>query len=91
LTPAIFGLRIDLSVAQAPQLLKEWLTNLVGSEVQLFAMGRIRYVLAVSSSILGVIVLMFSLLQPDRPTLGIAFGGLLILYGLVRLYIGPAG
>jgi hypothetical protein len=54
-------------------------------------MGRVRYVLAVSSSVVGVIVLMFSLLQPDRPMLGVAFGGLLILYGLVRLYIGPSG
>ena len=54
-------------------------------------MSKVRYVLAVSSSVLGVVVLMFSLLQPERPTLGIAFGGLLILYGLVRLYIGPAG
>ena len=54
-------------------------------------MSKVRYVLAVSSSALGVVVLMFSLLQPERPTLGIAFGGLLILYGLVRLYIGPAG
>ena len=65
--------------------------NLVGNEVQLFAMGKVRYVLAAFSSVLGVVVLMFSLLQPDRPTLGIAFGGLLIFYGLVRLYIGPAG
>ena len=47
--------------------------------------------LAVLSSVLGVMVLSFSLLQPERPALGIAFGGLLILYGLVRLYIGPGG
>ena len=54
-------------------------------------MGRVRYFLAVSLSVLGIVVLSFSLLQPERPTLGIAFGGLLILYGLVRLYLGPGG
>jgi hypothetical protein len=51
----------------------------------------VRYFLAVSLSVLGVFVLMFSLLQPERPMMGIAFGGLLILYGLVRLYLGPSG
>jgi hypothetical protein len=54
-------------------------------------MSRVRYGIALFSAFLGVMVLMFSLIQPDRPTLGIAFGGLLILYGLVRLYLGPAG
>jgi len=54
-------------------------------------MGGVRYVLAVLSSVLGIMVLLFSLLQPERPVLGVAFGGLLILYGLVRLYIGPGG
>jgi len=51
----------------------------------------VRYVVAVSSSVIGVLVLLFSLLQPDRPVLGVTFGGLLILYGLVRLYLGPSG
>jgi hypothetical protein len=54
-------------------------------------MSRVRYVLAVLSSVLGVVVLLFSLLQPERSVLGIVFGGLLIAYGLVRLYIGPGG
>ena len=55
------------------------------------AMSKIRYAVAVFSATLGVIVLLFSLLQPDVPMLGIAFGGLLILYGVLRLYLGPAG
>lgn len=53
-------------------------------------MHKVRYVLAVSSSVLGVLVLLFSLLQPDRPALGIVFGALLISYGLVRMYLGPS-
>ena len=51
-------------------------------------MGKFRYVLAISSSVLGVLVLGFTLLQPSRPTLGIVFGVLLILNGVIRLYLG---
>jgi uncharacterized membrane protein HdeD (DUF308 family) len=54
-------------------------------------MGKVRYFLAVSSLVLGVLVLGFTLLQPSRPTLGIVFGVLLILNGIIRLYIGRAG
>jgi len=36
-------------------------------------------------------VLGFALLQPGPPTLGIVFGVLLILNGIIRLYIGQAG
>ena len=54
-------------------------------------MSRVRYAVAVFSATLGLVVLLFSLLQPNVPMLGIAFGGLLILYGLLRLYLGPAG
>ncbi len=54
-------------------------------------MGKIRYFLAVSSLAVGVLILLFSLLQPDRPALGIAFGVLLALNGIIRLYIGQAG
>ncbi len=54
-------------------------------------MSRVRYVVAVFLLTLGAVVLAFSLLQPDRPVLGMLFGGLLMLYGLVRLYLGPTG
>ncbi len=54
-------------------------------------MSRVRYGIAFISVFFGLVVLLFSLMQPDRPTLGIAFGGLLVLYGLVRFYLGPAG
>jgi hypothetical protein len=54
-------------------------------------MRKIRWFLAISSLVLGVLVLGVTLLQPGRPTLGILFGVLLILNGIIRLYIGQAG
>jgi len=50
-----------------------------------------RQFLAFASLFIGALVLVFSLLQPDRPALGLLFGGLLISNGLLRLYIGAAG
>ena len=54
-------------------------------------MSKIKYFWAVSSSVLGAAVLMYSLLQPDRPVVGIVFGVLLLLNGAIRLYLGSAG
>jgi len=55
-------------------------------------MREIRYVLAVSiASLLGVVILLFSLLQTGRPPLGLALGALFLAYGVLRLYLGPAG
>jgi hypothetical protein len=34
-------------------------------------MGKVRLSVAVAATILGILVLLFSLMQPDRPTLGI--------------------
>jgi hypothetical protein len=53
-------------------------------------MSKIRYLLAMSSLVVGGLILLFSLLQPDRPTIGIILGVLLILNGIIRLYIGQA-
>jgi uncharacterized membrane protein HdeD (DUF308 family) len=54
-------------------------------------MRQVRWFLAIFSLLLGILVLGFALLQPGPPTLGIVFGVLLILNGIVRLYIGQAG
>jgi uncharacterized membrane protein HdeD (DUF308 family) len=53
-------------------------------------MSKFRFFLAISSLVLGVLVLGFTLLQPSRPTLGIVFGVLLILNGVIRLYLGES-
>ena len=54
-------------------------------------MGKLRYLIAVFSLALGAVVLIFALLQPERSLIGIVFGVLLILNGLIRLYLGAAG
>jgi hypothetical protein len=54
-------------------------------------MSAFRRFLAFASLLLGVLVLLFALLQPERPMLGVLFGALLISNGLIRIYIGAAG
>jgi lipid-A-disaccharide synthase-like uncharacterized protein len=49
-----------------------------------------KYFWAVSSSVLGAAVLLYSLLQPDRPIIGIIFGVLFLLNGVIRLYLASA-
>ncbi len=57
---------------------------------QLYCMSKFRFFLAIFSLVLGVLVLGFTLLQPSRPTLGIVFGVLLILNGVIRVYLGES-
>lgn len=54
-------------------------------------MSKLRYLIAVFSLALGAVVLLFSLLQPERSLIGAVFGALLILNGLIRLYLGAGG
>jgi hypothetical protein len=51
-------------------------------------MRTVRYIVAAFSLILGGGVLLFSLLQSERSALGIALGALLLLYGLLKFYVG---
>jgi uncharacterized membrane protein len=54
-------------------------------------MSKFRYFWALSSFTLGAVILLSSLLQPERWTVGMVFGVLLILSGVIRLYLGSEG
>ena len=54
-------------------------------------MGKVRLSVAVAATILGILVLLFSFMQPDRPTLEIVIGLRLIACGAIRLCVGETG